>query len=33
MIESTTEVLLTGYAVGLVSALVAWMISKGVNGS
>lgn len=31
MIESSLEVLLTGYGVGLVAAVVAWMIAKGVN--
>jgi len=26
-----TDLLLTGYGVGLVSGLVAWMVAKGVN--
>lgn len=28
-----TTVLLSAYAVGLVSGLVAWMVRKGVNNS
>ena len=28
-----TSILLTGFAVGLVCGLVAWMIAKGVNNS
>lgn len=30
---SLSEVLLTGYGLGLVVGLVAWMIAKGVNNS
>jgi hypothetical protein len=30
---TSLTVLLTGYAVGLVAGVVAWMVRKGVNNS
>lgn len=31
VIESTTQVLLSGYAVGVVAGLIAWLVRRGVN--